>query len=160
MKRTARLLVRVPLSTLLGVAVAIVPFVASPATVLAQDNPDMRVARIAVSPDTVRVRVGERVSVEIVAVDADGNPVPGADLLAYSNGAEAAFDPVESEVVGVSPGETTVGGRIRRPVPEGPGFQTLRASAAVIVLPRPVDAGPSGSKNQMSRYGGSPYEPA
>jgi len=114
-------------------------FLALPGTGLAQDNPDMRVTRIAVNPDTVRVRVGERVRVEITAVDEDGNPVQGADLLAYSNGAEASFDPVASEVVGISPGETTVGGRIRRPVPEGPGFQTLRASVTVIVLPRPVE---------------------
>ena len=135
MKRTFAIFLTVPLAG----AAAVMPLAVSPTVLLAQDNPDMRVSRIAVNPDTVRVRVGERVPVEIIAVDEGGNPVPDADLLAYSNGAEASLDPVASEVIGVSPGETTVGGRIRRPVAEGPGFQTLRASLTVIVLPRPVE---------------------
>ncbi len=105
----------------------------------AQQSPDMRVSRIEVRPDTVWVDVGDRVPVEIVAVDSNGQPVAGTDLLGYSNGAEASYDPTTSEVIGIQPGQTTVGARIRRGVSAGPGMQPITGSATVIVRPQPVE---------------------
>ncbi|MFQ5890550.1 MAG: hypothetical protein ACE5JR_10925 [Gemmatimonadota bacterium] len=104
----------------------------------AQDNPDLRVARIEIRPEKLEVVVGQRAKVEIVALDSAGKPVEGADLLATSNGAEVSFDPTTNEVRGISPGRTTVSARIRRPTAAGPGFETIRGYAAVTVRPLPV----------------------
>jgi hypothetical protein len=112
---------------------------AGPASAMAQDNPDRRVVRVDVRPAEVHVAVGERVAIEIVALDSDGNVVSDAFIQAFSTSAEASFDLGTYEVEGVVPGTTTVVGRIRRPVPEGPGFENLYGEATVYVSPRPVE---------------------
>jgi len=104
----------------------------------AQANPDRLVVRVEVRPAELQLAVGERAKVEIVALDADGNVVEDAFIQAFSNGAVASFDFRTMEVEGVVPGVTTLLGRVRRPSPDGPGFEDVRGSATVHVTPRPV----------------------
>jgi len=108
------------------------------ASLSAQTNPDRRVVLVEVRPAELQLAVGERSTVEIVALDAEGNVVEGAFIQAFSSGAEASFNPHTFEVAGVVPGTTTLVGRVRRPTLEGPGFENFYGSATVHVTPSPV----------------------
>ena len=59
-------------------------------------------------------------------------------MQAWANGAEASFDLDSYTIRGVLPGRTTVMGRVRRPVAEGPGFENFYGLVTVTVLPLPV----------------------
>jgi hypothetical protein len=108
------------------------------ASLSAQTNPDRRVVRVEVRPAELQLAVGELATVEIVALDADGNVVEDAFIQAFSSGAEVSFNSRTFEVEGVVPGGTTVVGRVRRPSLDGPGFENFYGSATVVVTPRPV----------------------
>jgi len=105
----------------------------------AQQNPDLRVESIEIRPSALELAVGERVSVEITPRDAEGRPVPDAQLMVWTQGSEISFDPKTNEVVGVSPGHTTLDARVRRLKSGAIGFRNVWGHAAVTVHPAPVE---------------------
>jgi hypothetical protein len=130
----ARFLVRAAL------AVVILSASAVPGAAVAQDDPDARVARIVFRPDSVHLSVGETARLEVLALDAAGNPIPDADVTANVQSAEIAYDRVNGVVTGVSAGRSQVSARVRRQASGPVGFDDVRASATVIVEPARVDA--------------------
>lgn len=105
----------------------------------AADNPDARVARIVVSPDTAEVTVGERAPLTFTALDADGAPVPDAYLGVYVGGSEIGYDPDAGEVVGLAPGRSSIMVRVRVPNDRPIGYADVIATATVDVRPARVD---------------------
>ncbi|MGD8494685.1 MAG: hypothetical protein PVF05_00740 [Gemmatimonadales bacterium] len=105
----------------------------------AANNPDARVARIEVTPDTATVVVGERAPLVFTAVDATGRPVPEAYVAVYVDGAEVGYDQQAGEVVGLAPGRTSIMVRVRVPNDRPIGYADVIGTAIVRVLPPPID---------------------
>ncbi len=104
----------------------------------AQGFPEDPVVAVEARPAVVDLEVGERVRVELIALDSAGAVVEDALILASVVGAEAGWDRATSEVVGLAPGETTIEVRVRRATPGGPGFVDLSGAIVVRVRPLPV----------------------
>jgi len=111
----------------------------APAPAAAQEFPEERVDRLEVSPASVTVQAGERVPVEIAALDADGAALEDVRMRVSARGSGAWYDPETSEIVGLLPGEELVVARVRRAKTEGPGFDDVLAFVEVKVLPGAVD---------------------
>lgn len=105
----------------------------------AANNPDARVARIEVEPDTATVVVGERARLAFTALDATGRPVPDAYLGVYVGGAEVGYDPDAGEVAGLAPGRTSIMVRVRVPNDQPIGYADVIGTAIVHVLPPRID---------------------
>lgn len=105
----------------------------------AQQDPDARVVRLVFEPETVRLSVGERVPLRVIALDAEGNPVPDADVTATVQSAEISYDAFNGIVEGVVPGTSRVSARVRRQSAAAIGFDDVRGSAIVTVEPARVD---------------------
>lgn len=115
---------------------------------LAQDetvNPDVLVASVVASSDTVRVAVGERTPLTFTALDGNGDPVPDAYLGVYMGGAEAGYDKENGEAVGIAPGVTSVAVRVRLPNDSPIGFKDTWGGATIVVtqaLTTDIEVGP------------------
>ena len=118
---------------------ALAAHMTGPTPAAAQDDADARVDRIVFRPDSVRLAVGERVPLQVIALDADGNPIPDADVTASVQSAEIAYDRANGMVEGVSEGRSRVSARVRRPASGPIGFDDVAASATVVVEPARVD---------------------
>lgn len=105
----------------------------------AANNPDARVTRIEVSPDTASVVVGERAPLVFTAVDATGRPVADAYVAVYVGGAEVGYDQQAGEIVGLAPGRTNIMVRVRVPNDRPIGYADIIGTAIVDVLPPRVD---------------------
>ena len=105
---------------------------------MAQQSADYRVARIEIRPDSVELRVGERVVIDVTARDRQGQPVSDVLMLVSSQGAEASYDHAADEIVGLAAGKTTVSARVRRPAAGDSGFEEIRATVVVVVKPASV----------------------
>jgi len=105
----------------------------------AANNPDARVARIEVTPDTASVVVGERAPLVFTAVDATGRPVLDAYVAVYVGGAEIGYDQQAGEVIGVAPGRTNIMVRVRVPNDQPIGYADVLGTAIIDVLPPRID---------------------
>lgn len=113
--------------------------VTSPA--LAQNTPTDRVASVSIEPDTIVVAAGERAAVRITVRDADGSELDLAELdfSASTQSSEAAFDPRDRVVIGLSAGSTVLSARVRKWA-DGPiGYAPVGGTAVVIVRPAAPD---------------------
>ena len=146
--------VRLPVALAAGLILAAV--VDTPA--FAQDDPDARVARIVFRPDSVRLSVGEQRPLEVVALDAAGNPIPDADVMATVQSAEIAYDRVNGVITGVAIGRSHVSARVRRQASGPIGFDDVHAAATVVVEPARVDAIAVAPLPDL--YAGAAYRPA
>ncbi len=108
-------------------------------TLAAQGYPEERVVRIDARPDSVHVRVGERVPVRFVPLDSTGAAVDDVVMRVSMRGAGAWFDSTSSEVLGLAPGEEVLRARVRRARRDGPGFNDIFAAIEVRVLPGAAD---------------------
>ena len=81
------------------IAFAVLGLVAVPQATHAQDDlyPEERVARIAVDPSVIEVRVGESVPVTIAPVDADGNVMRDILMRVTARGSGAWYDAARPE---------------------------------------------------------------
>ncbi len=145
---------RCDMRSLQAVSLAVVFWFSPLSALVGQDNPDQRVTKIEIRPAQIELAVGERATIEILALDADGQVVEDAFVQAWANGAEASFDLDSYTIQGVQPGRTTVMGRVRRPAPEGPGFENFYGLVTVTVLPLPV-ARVEITRSQASLYQGT-----
>ncbi|HSM35922.1 MAG TPA: hypothetical protein VK837_05925 [Longimicrobiales bacterium] len=140
-----------------SVAVLLLSAAAAPSVLQAQDDPDARVDRIVFRPDSVVLSVGEQRPLEVVALDADGNPIPDADLTASVQSAEITYDRVNGIVTGVSIGRSRISARVRRQASGPIGFDDVRAAATVVVEPARVDA--VAVQELPDLYAGAVYRP-
>ncbi|MEN8376188.1 MAG: hypothetical protein ABFS34_12130 [Gemmatimonadota bacterium] len=121
--------------TRLATALGAVALALTTAPLAAQQDPDARVARIVFRPDSVHLTVGDKVRLEVVALDADGNAIPDADVTANVQGAEISYDRANGIVEGIAEGRSRVSARVRRQASGPIGFDDVRASATVVVGP-------------------------
>ncbi|MDH3223579.1 MAG: Ig-like domain-containing protein [Gemmatimonadota bacterium] len=102
-----------------------------------------RVADIRTEPGTIEVQVGDSISlnqdVDLVAVDANGNPVPGVRILSNIDSRHAVLE--RGYLKGVSEGDAVLQMAIRAPPSSGIGDPEIKTfSAAVRVVGPPVIA--------------------
>jgi hypothetical protein len=105
----------------------------------AQDASAPRVEKIVMQPDSLVVAVGERVPIQVTALDASGNLVADPDMMVWMQGAEASVDQTAGIVTGVRPGETVIEARIRHWAPGRTGYEDLKAYTHVVVRYPPVE---------------------
>lgn len=117
----------------------LVPRLSAQVSAAAANNPDARVARIEVTPDTASVVVGERAPLTFTALDAAGRPVPDAYVAVYVSGAEIGYDQAAGEVIGLAPGRTNIMVRVRVPNDRPIGYADVIGTAIVDVLPPRID---------------------
>ncbi|MDP2584805.1 MAG: hypothetical protein Q8W47_12145 [Candidatus Palauibacterales bacterium] len=98
-----------------------------------------RVSRIAITPDSVELQVGDSARVRVTALDSAGKAVEGAPLRAFVSGRSAAYDDSSGWLKGLEAGTAILYGVVAVP-PARPGAESrsILARAAIRVSPLPV----------------------
>ncbi len=113
------------------------PAVLDTTAMTAAQRASLRVEAVKLLVDTLTLRVGDTVSLQAVALDAAGQPVPAARILFNVPGRQAVL--VGSDrLTGTKPGRGDIRAFVLRPAPPGERARMIATSAVLVVQDLPV----------------------